>query len=258
MNWVNTEGADETLDTLSTGGIQILQPRKGYRYSLDALILPFFMDLEAGSSILELGAGCGVIALLLARRCPTCRVTAVELQHRLYRLMEKNLLLNGLVDRIRPVREDIRSISTRFHPESFDSVCANPPFRKAHSGRISPNAERAIARHEIALSLEELVGVAAHLLRKEGRFSLIYLPERLDDLLQGLTRNCLEPKRIRMIHSFPGSPPVLFLLEAVKNGATSPERRTSLIREAPFTIYKGKGKEYSKEMQAIYDFKGEF
>jgi len=240
---------EETLDTLSAGGLRIVQPRRGYRYSLDALILAFFVEPKAGASILELGAGCGVVSLLLARRCPSCRITAVEIQERLHRLQVKNLALNHLDDRIKPVRGDIRRIESLLPPDAADIVCSNPPFRKARSGRISPDREKAVARHEIDLTLPELVRAAAYGLKKEGRFALIYLPERLADLIQALRRHGLEPKRMRMVHSFPQSPPVLFLMEAVKGG------RPGMTHEAPFMIYRNEEKDYSEEMEAIYAFR---
>jgi len=242
---------DETLDTLSTGGLRILQPRKGYRYSMDALILPFFVEPKPGASIVELGAGSGVVSLLLARRCPACRITAVEIQERLHRIHEKNLALNDLGDRIKLVRGDIRRMEELLPPATVEVVCSNPPFRRARSGRISPDREKAIARHEVALTLGELVRAAAYLLKKQGRFCLVYLPERLADLVQTLRRNGLEPKRMRIIQSCPGTPPILILLEAAKGG------QPGMIHEVPFMIYRDEEKHYSEEMEAIYGFNGE-
>lgn len=242
---------DETLDTLSAGGLRILQPRNGYRYSMDALILPFFMEPKPDVSIVELGAGCGVVSMLLARRCPSCRITAVEIQERLHRLHEKNLALNDLSDRMKLIRGDIRRIEEFLPPAAAEGVCSNPPFRRTRSGRISPDREKAIARHEVELTLGELVRAAAYLLEKQGRFCLVYLPERLADLVQTLRRNGLEPKRMRMVQSRPGTPPVLILLEAVKGG------QPGMIHEAPFMIYRDEEKHFSEEMEAIYGFNGE-
>ncbi|NOY53466.1 MAG: methyltransferase [Deltaproteobacteria bacterium] len=242
---------DETLDTLSAGGLRILQPRNGYRYSLDALILPFFMAPKEGGSIVELGAGCGVVSMLLARRCPSCRIISVEIQERLHHLHEKNLALNELGGFVQLIHGDIRRIDEFLPPDSAEEVCSNPPFRKVRAGRISPDREKAIARHEVALTLEELVRAAVYLLKKQGRFSLIYLPERLADLVQTLRRNGLEPKRMRMVQSFPKTPPVLLLMEAVKGG------RPGMTHEAPLVIYRDEEKNYSDEMEAIYGFGSE-
>ncbi len=241
---------ETSIDTLSTGGLRILQPRRGYRYSLDALILPFFMTLAPRASVAELGAGTGVIALILAKRFPECRIEAVEIQESLHDLLVQNVALNGLTDRIRPRRGDVRAIDQWSAPESFDAVCANPPYHKVRSGRINPLPEKAVARHEICLSLDELVRAAAYLLGRQGRFSLIYLPERLADLIQHLRRRNLEPKRMRTIHSFASSAPSLLLLEAVKGA------RPGMTLEAPFVIYKNRSKEYSPEMTRIYGFQG--
>ncbi len=240
---------DETLDTLSAGGLRILQPRNGYRYSMDALILPFFVEVKAGASIVELGAGCGVVSMLLARRSPSCRIVSVEIQERLHQIHEKNLTLNDLDEQIRPLQGDIRRMEELLPAAATDQVCSNPPFRKVRSGRVSPDREKAIARHEIHLTLPELVHGAAYLLKKQGSFCLIYLPERLADLVQTLRRHGLEPKRMRMVYSFPQSPPVLFLMEAVKGG------QPGMTHEAPFMIYRNEEKDYSEEMEAIYDFR---
>jgi len=242
---------EETFDTISTGGIRILQPRNGYRYSLDSLILPFFSHLKEGGSIIELGAGSGVISMILAKRCATCRVTALEIQKRLYGLLTRNVAENGLENNVKGVHGDIRRIEEYFDPGGFDLVCSNPPFRKANAGRINPDEEKAIARHEVSLTLKELIHAAGYLLKRQGKFALIYLPERLTDLLLTLRRNNLEPRRMQTIHSFPGTPPVLLMVEAVKG--VRPEMKI----EAPFVIYRDKTKAYSDEMEAIYQFQVE-
>lgn len=241
----------ETLDSISTGNIQILQPRKGYRYTLESLILPFFLTLKTRSHIAELGAGSGIISMILAKRCMSCRITALEIQERLYHLLTRNLELNRLKERIEAVQGDICKIEKKFEPGNFDLVCVNPPYRKARSGRINPDPEKAIARHEIALSLTDLVRGADYLLKGGGKFALIYLPERLADLIVTLRKRDLEPRRMQTIHSFPGSPPVLLMLEAVKGA------KPDMKIEVPFHIYRDQSKAYSEEMDAIYRFQGE-
>lgn len=242
---------EETLDTLSTGGIQILQPRTGYRYSLDALILPFFMKVKGGERLIELGAGTGVISMIVAKSCADCSLVSLELQERLYGLLVRNLDLNRLAGRVDGVLGDIRQVPRLFDKASFNQVFTNPPFRKAASGRINPNREKAIARHEIALSLDDLIDASAYLLKQEGKFCLIYLAERLVDLVQKLRRKNLEPKRMQTIQSFPDTPPGLILMEAVKGV------RPGLTLESPFVIYQDRDKTYSPAMQAIYAFQGE-
>ncbi len=240
---------ETSLDTLSTGDLRILQPRMGYRYSLDALILTFFMTLRARASAIELGAGTGIIALVLAKRFPDCRIAAVEIQQPLYDLLVRNIALNGLRERIEPQLGDVREIDRWYGPASFDTVCANPPYRKVRSGRSNPDREKALARHEICLSLDELVRAAAYLLAKRGRFFLIHRPERLADLVQKLRRCNLEPKRMRTVHAFATSAPSSVLLEAVKGA------RPGMTMEGPFVIYRDRSKEYSEEMMQIYAFR---
>ncbi|OIP65129.1 MAG: SAM-dependent methyltransferase [Nitrospirae bacterium CG_4_9_14_3_um_filter_53_35] len=241
-------GPHETLDTLSTAGIRILQPRRGYRYSLDSLILAFFLHLKKGDAVVELGAGAGVISMILAKRDPACPIVGLEIQKRLYGLMARNLALNGLEGRVQAVHGDIRRIEEYFDPAKTDAVCSNPPFRKVRSGRMNPDPEKAIARHEIELTLPDLIHAAAYLLKRHGKFSLIYLPERLADLIQQLRQDHLEPRRMQTIHSFPETPPVLVMVEAVKGAGAG------MRMEAPFIIYRDKTGAYSKEMKSIYGF----
>ncbi len=243
-------GPHETLDTLSTAGIRMLQPRRGYRYSLDSLILAFFLHLQKGGSVVDLGAGTGVISMILAKRYPACHIVSIEIQKRLYDLLAGNLVLNGLNDQVQAIHGDIRKIEEYFDPEKTDAVCSNPPFRKVRSGRMNPDPEKAIARHEVELILPDLIHAAAYLLKRHGRFFLIYLPERLTDLIVQLRQNSIEPRRMQTIQSFPGTPPVLVMVEAIKGA------RAGMKMEAPFIIYRDKTGAYSKEMESIYRYQG--
>lgn len=238
--------SDETLDDLSTGGVKIIQPKTGYRFSLDPLLLCAFTDLPARARVADLGAGSGVIPLLLARTGKGREFVGIEVQPDLAERAGRSVLLNGLTDRIRIVCADVRELPEAFAGGSFDAVVTNPPYRKAASGRVAPGAERGAARHELAGGLTDFLRTAAFLLNNGGRFYIIYLAERLAELCDEMRTFRLEPKRLRLVHSRNGEPAKLVLVEGRKNA------RQGLTVEAPLIVYKeGKGREYTEEMKCL-------
>jgi len=237
-----------TLDSIRD--IRLYQSKEGYRFSVDALLLFPFVNLPRAATIADLGAGSGIIGILLARKYPGSRVTLIELQESLVRIAGKNVELNDLADRVRVLQSDIRLLTSAepLHQEKFDLIVSNPPFRRPRTGLISLSDERALARHELALPLEELVRTASHLLRHHGRFCLVYLPERLFDVSGCMRRYALEPKRVRFVHSTSSTAAKMVLIEAVKGG------RPGVKVEAPLVVYTSDGAP-TTEMRQIYGAK---
>src|SRR5205085_3398668 len=132
--------------------------------------------------IADLGTGNGVIPIILAHRYPGIRATGFELQPALFERARRSVEVNGFGERIQIVATDVRKIHTAARPESFDLVVCNPPYRRRSSGRISPNAEKQIARHECAGGLEDFLASAAFLLRVKGKFGVIYSAARSMEL----------------------------------------------------------------------------
>lgn len=236
--------ANETLDDLRLGDLKIIQKRDGYRFSLDPILLCGFSNFEGVKSALDLGTGSGIIPLLLACRSAATRIVGVELQAGLADRARRSVAFNGLAERIEIVEGDLRRVVGELGAGSFDLVLSNPPFRQGGSGRIAPDAERAAARHELAGGLADFLKAAALLLRSGGRCCLIYLAERLTDLLVELRSAGLEPKRLRMVQSREGEAARLVLVEARRGG------RPGMVVEAPLLIYEGE--EYSAEVLAMY------
>lgn len=232
---------ETTLDSIRD--VKVYQHRDGYRFSMDSVLLYAFMDLERAKRIADLGAGSGVVGLLLAKKYPFSSVTLVELQEGLHELSKKNIRLNGLEDRVEAVRADIRGFAGGVG--EFDLVVSNPPFRRTGTGRLSPGDERARARHEIELTLGELLKTASGLLRNRGRFSIVYHPERLVELIDSLRAAGLEPKRLRFVHGNVRSEAKMTLLDSVKGG------KGGLKVEKPLFIYKDNGS-YTDEVARIY------
>jgi tRNA1Val (adenine37-N6)-methyltransferase len=236
--------SNESLDTLIDGKLRLYQSRNGYRFSLDALLLAHFVTIKAHEQIVDLGAGNGTIALLLSQLYPTVSITALEVQAAMADRARRSVALNGVAERVTVVSGDLRQARSLLAPSSVDAVVSNPPFRKPNSGRISPQREKQIARHEIEGGLTDFLGAAVHVLRAKGRLALVYSAERAVELLAALRDAGLEPKRLRWVHSFAGDAALLVLAEAVKGG------RSGVEVAPPLVVYRA-AKEYSDEVAAI-------
>ena len=157
------------------------------------------------------------------------------------RRAEKNAQLNGFDDRITITCIDVKDVPSSFAPASFDVVICNPPYRRVSSGRMSPQSEKQIARHESKATLDDFLTRAVFLLPSKGRFACIYLAERTVDLLATMRRVGVEPKRLQTVHPFIGSNAHMVLVEGVKAA------RTTLRVLSPLVIY-DQPKQYSREV----------
>ncbi|MCF6267649.1 MAG: tRNA1(Val) (adenine(37)-N6)-methyltransferase [Desulfuromusa sp.] len=239
----------ETLDKLSIGNLQLLQAENGYRYSLDPIILARFVNVRRGGRVVDLGAGCGIISLLLARLSDADECIGIEIQPELADRAVRNVELNVLHDRVHIVQDDIRSIQDILPTGCFDLVVSNPPYRRLDSGRIAPNNERAAARHELAGGLVDFVAAASWLLKNGGSFAMIYLVERLPELMTVMIAEGIEPKRLRMVHPRQGEAAKIVLLEGRKGG------HPGLQVENPLYIYRNNaaGRDYTEEVLQMYE-----
>lgn len=237
-------GTNETLDSIKD--IKLFQSKKGYRFSIDAVLLEQFISARHSSKGIELGTGSGIISILLAKRLSNINITAVELQKTLSDRARRNVKLNDLEERIEVIQNDIKDLKDMYATNSFNFVYANPPFRKPKTGRMSIDKERAIARHEIEISLKELISTSSYLLKHSGRLYLIYHPFRLVELISIMKESRMEPKRMRFVHSKKGDEAKMVLIEAAKGSGTW------LKIEPPLFLYE-KGKTYSKEVLEMLD-----
>ena len=182
----------EKIFDLECDGLKIIQHPKGYAFTTDAVLLANTVRASKGDSVLELGAGSGVIPLLISKKCRARSITALEIQPRLYDMARRSVELNGLSDRISVVNGDIRSVKTLF-TEPFDVVCSNPPY-SPFSGDTETATENDICRMEVLVTLPEVVEAAATVLKFGGKFYVIVSADRLTDLLSSMRKNMLEPK----------------------------------------------------------------
>ncbi len=238
----------ETLDSLPIGGLEFYQARDGYRFSLDPVLLARFVRIKNRARVVDLGAGCGVLSLLLAKIGSPASVIGVERQVVMAERAMRNVSHNALEATVRILAGDIREIRTLLPCGQFDLVVSNPPFRQPDCGRVAPGDERAAARHELFGGLDAFVRAASWLLNNGGAFAVIHLAERLAELLSLMQQERLQPKRIRMVHPHADEAARLVLVEGVKSAGSG------LLVEAPLIIYDshGDGRHYSEEVLAIY------
>lgn len=208
---------DETLDTFFDGRLQILQKKKGYRFSIDAVLLGQFSRIRKNEKVIDLGTGCGILPLLLSQNTKAHSFVGVEIQKELTELANKNVRLNHLEDRVWILQKDFRELKEAFPPGSFDVVLSNPPYRKYRTGRVNPAMDKAIARHEIKGTLEDLISIASYLLPPKGRCYLIFPALRTVDLLVVLRSQKLEPKRLQFVHPHVGEEAKFILSESIKD-----------------------------------------
>lgn len=234
---------DETLDSIKD--IQLFQSQNGYRFSVDAILLEHFISLDRPGKGIELGTGSGIISILLAKKhAHIKKIFAVELQRSLADRAARNIELNGVADKVELISNNIKQLQNIFPAHTFDFVFSNPPFRKPKTGRMSIDQERAVARHELEITLADLIKTAAHLLKHSGKFYLIYHPFRLAELISLLRESTLEPKCIRFVHPRAGEDAKMVLIKAIKGSGTW------LTIESPLYVHNKKN-EYTAEMKQI-------
>jgi len=241
-----------TTDSLFLDRLKIIQKKKGYRFSIDAAILAHHIRLRATDIAVDLGTGCGVIPLILSLQTPSAQIYGIEIQKDLAELASGNVRLNHMEGRITIVHGDMKDFKSYLTPGTADVVFSNPPYRKVLSGRINPEAERAVARHEIKACLSDVVSVAGGLLKRSGRLVVIYPAERVIDLVLHMRASRLEPKRLRLIHPKQYSGAIRAIAEGVKYG------NPGLNVDPPIIIYKPEGgyTDEVKNMVTVHGFRG--
>ena len=236
---------DETPDVHGAWRLTLHQNPNGYRFSLDAFLLADFVPPQPAGPIIDLGTGCGVVACLLARRFPGIPITALELQAGLAAVAQQNVTQNALSRQVSIVQADMRGAAACLAPARFATVVCNPPYRAVGRGRLNPQSEKAIARHEVAVTLCQIVQAARRLLARRGRLLLVYHPSRLAELCSRLQAADLNPCRLRFVHPSREASATMVLVEALRGG------RDALEVLPPLVVYQAPNV-YSAEMQAIF------
>lgn len=247
--------ADSELsrDPIVRGRVTLWQPRVGYRFSVDPILLADFVGAGSLGRIVDIGAGVGIVGLLLGAADPAADVTLVELQPRLAALCRRNAQENGLGPRTHVVQGDVRAASMRsaLAGASFDLVASCPPYYPLGQGGVNPQGEEAIARHEVHLPLSDLVRAARRVLRFRGRFAVVYPTPRLTELLAVLQAEGLTPVRLRVVHPYANEPGQRVLVEARKGSKSSLAIEPPLYLRTRATPSHGGGGDYTEEARRI-------
>ena len=237
----------ERIDELQRNGYQIIQNEDGFCFGMDAVLLSGYAVVRRGENVLDMGTGTGIIPILLEAKTEGRHFTGLEIQPQCVDMARRSVALNHLEEKIEIVEGDIKSASSLFGKSVFDVVTSNPPYINDRHGLKNPDIPKAIARHEVLCSLEDVVSQAAMVLKPNGRFYMVHRPHRLIEIIHVLTKYKLEPKRMKFVHPYIDREANMVLIEAVRGG------KSMVKLEAPIVVFKEKGV-YSDEIKGIYGY----
>ena len=236
---------DDELCELFAGRLRIFQKRNGYRFSVDSILLADFTRQRAAGSVADMGTGSGVLPIILSKSQAISQIIGFEIQDDLAQLAQKNICFNQCEDRVKIMHADIRALRKEFRAEFFDAVISNPPFYAEQSGRINPDDQKAISRHELFGSLNDFIDISQYLLKLSGRFFTIYPGSRAVDLIAAMRAAGIEPKTLRFVHSKIDEPANLLLVEGIKGAG----KEAKVL--PPFALYDIDGN-YTAQAQTIF------
>ncbi|MBQ3599661.1 MAG: tRNA1(Val) (adenine(37)-N6)-methyltransferase [Lachnospiraceae bacterium] len=238
---------EERIDDLHRKGYRIIQNSSKFCFGMDAVLLSDFAKVKQGETVLDLGTGTGIIPILMEAKTEGKHFKALEIQEESVDMARRSVLLNHLQEKIEIVQGDIKEASCIFGKAVFEVVTTNPPYMNDLHGLKNPNLPKAIARHEILCSLEDVIREGASVLKQNGRFYMVHRPFRLAEIIRILSQHKLEPKRMRLVYPYVDKEPNMVLIEAIKGG------RPMLKVEKPLVVYKDLNV-YTEEIYKIYGY----
>ena len=209
---------NERVDDLQRSGRRIIQDPQRFCFGMDAVLLSGFAAAEKGEKTADLGTGTGIIPILMEAKTEGAHFTGLEIQPESADMARRSVALNHCEEKITIVTGDLKEASKLLGCGCFDVVTSNPPYMTASHGLVNPDQAKAIARHEIFCTLEDVVREASRLLRTGGRFYMVHRPFRLVEIFRVMTQYKLEPKRMQMVQPYRDKEPNMVLLEAVLGG----------------------------------------
>ncbi len=237
----------ERIDELQRNGYQIIQNENGFCFGMDAVLLSGFARVKKGEQALDLGTGTGIIPILLEAKTEGEHFTGLEIQETSADMARRSVRLNDLDQKVSIVKGDIKEATDLFGKASFDVVTSNPPYMTGQHGLVNPDMPKAIARHEILCTLEDVISQASALLKENGRFYMVHRPFRLAEIMVMMNRYRLEPKRMKLVYPFADKEPNMVLIEGLKGG------RPRITVEKPLIVYQKPGV-YTDEIYDIYGY----
>lgn len=237
----------ERLDDLQRNHLQIIQNPEKFCFGMDAVLLSGFATVKPDEEVLDLGTGTGIIPILLSAKTKAKRLVGLEIQEESADMATRSVLLNQLSDRVYIQQGDIKEASQIFGAATFDVVTCNPPYMIGEHGIQNPDAPKAIARHEILCTFDDVAREAAKVLKPGGKFFLVHRPFRLAEIMQTLMAYRLEPKRMKLVYPYIDKEPNMVLLEATRGG------NSRMTVEKPLIVYEKPGV-YTQEIYDIYGY----
>lgn len=235
----------ERIDDLQIKDYRIIQKIDGFCFGIDAVLLSDYAKVKRKSVGIDLCSGTGIIPILMEAKYPLAHVDGLEYQEEYAEMAERSVCMNGQEEKVHIAQGDVREIKEIYKRETFDWVTCNPPYMTGNHGLTNPDFAKAIARHEITCSLEDVIQAAKWLLKSGGHFYMVHRPFRLAEIIYTLKKHKLEPKRMRLVQPYIDKEPNMVLIDAAKGGN---ERITV---EAPLIIYNKDGS-YTDEIYQIY------
>ena len=237
---------DERLDDLQRNGYKLIQNTKIFCFGMDAVLLCAFSKINEGDTVLDMGTGNGVIPILLKGRTEGKHFTGLEIQDINIDMARRSVAYNGIEADVEIVQGDIKEASKIFGGASFDVVTTNPPYMNENHGLQNPESHKAIARHEILCTLEDVIREGAKVLKPGGRFYMVHRPQRLTEIIELMKQYRVEPKRLRMVHPFVNKDANMVLIEGVRGA------KPMIKVEPPLIIYEEAGV-YTREVRELYN-----
>ena len=240
---------DERIDDLEYKGLKLIQNKKGFCFGVDAVLLSdYAKGIKKGSTVVDIGTGTGIVAILLCAKTNLKKIYGIELQEEGANIAQRNVELNGLDDKMEVVNINIKDVFSKLEKNKIDVIVTNPPYKKHDTGVKNLDTRQLISRHEVECTLEDIIKNASLLLKDLGEFYMVHRAERIVDIFVTLRKYKLEPKNIRFVHSKIGEKPNLVLVKAVKCA------KEFLKIDKPLVIY-GEDGNYTDEIYEIYDKK---
>lgn len=240
--------SDETIDDLQYKGLVIIQKNQGFKFGIDAVLLANFVQVKKNDLVLDIGTGTGIIPILLAGKTQAHKIVGIEIQQEMAEMAQRSVELNGLRERVEIIHGDIKKGTEYFTPSQFNVVVSNPPYMKKGGGFLNLHDSKAIARHEITCTLEDIIKEGSRVAAHKGRFAMVHRPERMVDVVYLMRKYAIEPKLLRFVHPYKDTEPNLFLIQGIKGG------NPGLKIQKPLYVYENDGElRYSDEINKIYN-----
>lgn len=209
----------ERMDDLQLNGYEIIQNPQRFCFGIDAVLLSDFTKVKKDETVLDLGTGTGILPILLAAKTAGKHFTGLEIQEESADMARRSVEHNGLTGKIDIITGDIKEAAEIFGPAFFDVIVTNPPYMLAQHGLKNPQDAKAIARHEVMCTLNDILRESGKLLQEsKGRFYMIHKPFRLAEILVKMNQYKIEPKRLQFIHPYVDKEPTMVLIEGIKGG----------------------------------------